>query len=148
MRAHKLGAAGTVIDGRVRDLQEHRDLDYPVSDNTAIVAILKGILSVECCTVSRSQLFARGVGTTAGGAVCRPSEINVPIRLATELQEIWVRPGDLIIADLDGVVCLPVDLAEKVLEVISPLVEADKKAGDAIMQGWTVAAAFKEFRGK
>ena len=29
-RANYLGAVGTVIDGRLRDLQEHRDLDYPV----------------------------------------------------------------------------------------------------------------------
>ena len=30
-RAKYLGAVGTVIDGRLRDLQEHRDLEYPVS---------------------------------------------------------------------------------------------------------------------
>lgn len=30
-RAQHSGAVGTIIDGRLRDLQEHRDLDYPVS---------------------------------------------------------------------------------------------------------------------
>ena len=30
-RAKTLGVAGTIIDGRLRDLQEHRDLDFPVS---------------------------------------------------------------------------------------------------------------------
>lgn len=30
LRAQWLGAKGTVVDGRVRDLQEHRDLNYPV----------------------------------------------------------------------------------------------------------------------
>lgn len=30
-RAKYLGAVGTVIDGRLRDLQEHRDLEFPVS---------------------------------------------------------------------------------------------------------------------
>lgn len=30
LRAHKLGVAGVVIDGRLRDLQEHRDLGFPV----------------------------------------------------------------------------------------------------------------------
>jgi regulator of RNase E activity RraA len=30
-RAQHSGAVGTVIDGRLRDLQEHRDLDFPVS---------------------------------------------------------------------------------------------------------------------
>ena len=29
-RAKYLGAVGTVIDGRLRDLQEHRDLEFPV----------------------------------------------------------------------------------------------------------------------
>ncbi|KAL8850525.1 MAG: hypothetical protein Q9221_004573 [Calogaya cf. arnoldii] len=29
-RAQYLGAAGTVVDGRLRDLSEHRQLSYPV----------------------------------------------------------------------------------------------------------------------
>lgn len=29
-RAQASGAVGTVVDGRVRDLQEHRNLGYPV----------------------------------------------------------------------------------------------------------------------
>ena len=29
-RAYNSGAAGTIVDGRIRDLQEHRDLKYPV----------------------------------------------------------------------------------------------------------------------
>ena len=32
LRAKQLGAAGVVIDGSLRDLQEHRDLDFPVRD--------------------------------------------------------------------------------------------------------------------
>jgi regulator of RNase E activity RraA len=31
-RAQHSGAVGTVIDGRLRDLQEHRDLNFPVSE--------------------------------------------------------------------------------------------------------------------
>ena len=31
LRAQILGAKGVVIDGRLRDLQEHRDLKFPVS---------------------------------------------------------------------------------------------------------------------
>jgi regulator of RNase E activity RraA len=34
LRAKVLGAAGVIIDGRVRDLQEHRDLEFPVSMRT------------------------------------------------------------------------------------------------------------------
>lgn len=49
-RAKHLGAVGTIIDGRLRDLQEHRDLDYPV--------------------------FAKDVGTTAPQEVARVSEVS------------------------------------------------------------------------
>lgn len=31
LRAQQIGAAGAVVDGRLRDLQEHRDLEFPVS---------------------------------------------------------------------------------------------------------------------
>jgi regulator of RNase E activity RraA len=29
-RAKVAGAVGTVVDGRIRDLNEHRELEYPV----------------------------------------------------------------------------------------------------------------------
>ncbi|KAF4535762.1 Ribonuclease e inhibitor rraa dimethylmenaquinone methyltransferase protein [Lasiodiplodia theobromae] len=122
LRAQKLGAAGVVIDGRLRDLQEHRDLGFPI--------------------------FARAVGTTAGGAVCRPSAINVPVRLNSADQEAWIEPGDYIIADLNGVVRVPRDQAEAVLEAIPGIVEADEKCGEGIKQGRTVEEVFKEFRGR
>ena len=122
LRAQALNAAGVVIDGRVRDLEEHRNVNFP--------------------------LFAKSVGTTAGGAVCRPSEVNVPIRLNSELQDAWIKPGDYIIADLNGVVCLPQDLAGPVLEAIPAIAEADAKCAEAIKGGRSVEAAFKEFRGR
>ncbi|GME62126.1 Ribonuclease e inhibitor rraa dimethylmenaquinone methyltransferase protein [Neofusicoccum parvum] len=122
LRARELGAAGVVVDGRVRDLQEHRDLDFPV--------------------------FARAVGTTAGGAVCRPSAVNVPVRLNSADQEAWIEPGDYVVADLNGVVRVPRDMAEAVLEAIPAIVEADKKCAEGIKQGRTVEDVFKEFRGK
>lgn len=49
-RAKHSGAVGTIVDGRVRDLQEHRDLEYPV--------------------------FARDVGTTAPAQVARVIEVS------------------------------------------------------------------------
>lgn len=88
------------------------------------------------------------MGTTAGGAVSRPSEINVPVRLNSQDQEAWVRPGDFLIGDLDGVVCVPAELVENVLEVIPKIVEADEKCAEGIKQGRGVAEVFKEFRGK
>ncbi|KAH6951263.1 ribonuclease E inhibitor RraA/Dimethylmenaquinone methyltransferase [Ilyonectria sp. MPI-CAGE-AT-0026] len=122
LRAKHLGARGVVIDGFLRDLQEHRDLEFP--------------------------MFARGTGTTAGGAVCFPSEINVPVQLQSAKQEAIITPGGYIIADLDGVVFLPGDLAENVLEVIPSIVAADEKCAKAIRGGMTVKEAFATYRGK
>lgn len=121
LRAKTLNVAGVVIDGRVRDLNEHRALGFP--------------------------LFARAVGTTAGGEVCRPSEINVPVQLNSVIQEAWIQPGDYIIADLNGVVRLPVELAEKVLDAIPGIVKADEKCAEGIKAGRSVEEVFKEFRG-
>ncbi|KAK5171239.1 uncharacterized protein LTR77_004383 [Saxophila tyrrhenica] len=119
-RAKYLGAVGTVIDGRLRDLQEHRDLEYPV--------------------------FARDVGTTAPQEVVRVSEINAPVRLNSEDQEAVINPGDILIADINGVVCIPQSLAEKTLDLIQSQVEADEKVAADLKTGRSVADAMKEHR--
>lgn len=98
-------------------------------------------------TSTCAQVFARGTGTTAGGAVCFPSEVDVPIKLQSSIQDATVNPGDYIIADQDGVVALPSDLAEKVLQLIPGIVDADVKAAEAIRGGMSVQEAFKTFRG-
>lgn len=51
------------------------------------------------------------------------------------------------IAYKDGVIALPSDLAEKVLELIPGIVGADEKAAEAIRGGMSVQEAFKTFRG-
>lgn len=121
-RAKYSGAVGTVVDGRIRDLQEHRDLDYPV--------------------------FAKDIGTTAPHEVVRVSEVNAPLRLQSEDQDATIHPGDIIVGDLNGVVCIPQGLAEKVVELIPSQVEADEKVAKDIQSGRTVAEAMKEHRSK
>jgi regulator of RNase E activity RraA len=81
--------------------------------------------------------------------VCRPSEVNVPVQLQSSIQEngVTISPGDFIVADLDGVVCLPKDLAEQVLSIIPAVVEADGKCAAGISKGRSVEDVFKEFRG-
>jgi regulator of RNase E activity RraA len=50
------------------------------------------------------------------------SEIDVPVKLNLADHEIRVNPGDIIIGDADGVVCLPKSLADRVLEMVPGLI--------------------------
>jgi 4-hydroxy-4-methyl-2-oxoglutarate aldolase len=79
---------GAVLDGGVRDLVEiKRDYDFPV--------------------------YARSVspGTTLGRF--KTLAANVPVRIGG----IMVNPGDIIVADVDGVVVVPRQHAQAVLEM-------------------------------
>jgi 4-hydroxy-4-methyl-2-oxoglutarate aldolase len=80
--------AGAILDGGVRDLTEiRRDYDFPV--------------------------YARSVspGTTRGRYKTVASQVPV------EIGGVMVHPGDLIVADIDGVVVVPIQHAEAVLAV-------------------------------
>lgn len=120
-RAHHLGAAGTIVDGRLRDLQEHRDLNFPV--------------------------FAKDVGTTAPAEVARVSEVNSgPVRFNSEDQDSYIYPGDILIADLNGVVCVPQQLAEQAVDLIASQVQADEKVAEDIRNGVPVGESMKKHR--
>ncbi|KAF2116427.1 ribonuclease E inhibitor RraA/Dimethylmenaquinone methyltransferase [Lophiotrema nucula] len=76
-RAHYLNAAGTIVDGRFRDLEEQRDLKYPI--------------------------FARNVGTAPPYESVKVVATNVPVKLQSEHQDMVIRPGDFLMGDLNGV---------------------------------------------
>lgn len=87
--------AGAVLDGGVRDLAEiRRDYDFPV--------------------------FARSVspGTTLGRYKTVAAQVPV------EVGGVVVHPGDIIVADIDGVVVVPKD---KAAEVLAMSVEIDTR---------------------
>ncbi|KAI0522305.1 RraA-like protein [Xylaria bambusicola] len=119
-RAQALGAVGSVIDGRFRDVQEQRALGYPV--------------------------FARDVGTAPPAELLKVAAVNVPVKLQTDEQDMEIRPGDYLIADINGVVVLPVELAEKALPLMQKQVEADEKMAVGIKKGMGFVEASKRFR--
>lgn len=69
-RAKYLNAAGTIVDGRIRDLQEHRDLNYPVSPGSGL-----GMCRNQSQVLTVRKVFARDVGTTAPQELLRVSEV-------------------------------------------------------------------------
>jgi len=78
------GGAGIVTDGAVRDLGGFQTLAMPT--------------------------FASGISPTTNLAQHHAVDIDVPIGCG----EVAVYPGDVIVGDGDGVVCVPAHLADEV----------------------------------
>lgn len=72
--------------------------------------------------------------------------VNVPVTVPSGEQTVTVHPGDYVIADLNGVVVLPKDLAAEAIPLMRPQVEADAKMAVEIRKGMTFAEASKKFR--
>jgi regulator of RNase E activity RraA len=125
-------AKGVIISGRCRDLSEHRSQNFPV--------------------------FARGHSTLGQSPFTRPSEINVPLtirpipnvdlREGDEFPATVVQPRDWMVADEDGVVCVPQNLEDKVIELATKGREIDRLCLEDIQKGKGVQASFKLHRGK
>jgi len=94
------------------------------------------------------QVFARAVGTSAAAEVCFPSQINVPVRLNSDRQEAWIRPGDYLFGDLNGVVCIPREAAERCLEILPGIVDLDNKCAVDLKNGASFAEVLKWHKGK
>jgi regulator of RNase E activity RraA len=56
-RAQKLGSLGTIVDGRMRDTQEHIDMKYPVCNVllTPLVSVLNGRTNVHYRSLRAAQ---------------------------------------------------------------------------------------------
>jgi len=94
--AVKIGVAGIVLNGAVRDSDEIGQGNFP--------------------------LYAAGV-THRGPYKDGPGEINVPIAI----DGMVIQPGDLIVGDRDGLLCVSYDEAEAVLAATHKKMEAEKK---------------------
>ncbi|KAI8973600.1 ribonuclease E inhibitor RraA/Dimethylmenaquinone methyltransferase [Mycotypha africana] len=119
-RAKAKGCLGVVIDGRVRDLNEHREMQFPV--------------------------FARSHSILPQNAFVRPSEIQVPITLSRE-SPVVVHPGDILVADVDGVVCVPRDMIDAIVANCEKYVAIDDQCMQALKEGKGVKETFKKYRG-
>jgi RraA family protein len=91
--AKKLGVAGFVVNGAVRDVDLLKEINLPV--------------------------YAAGI-THRGPYKTGPGEINVPITIGGMI----IEPGDVVVGDNDGFLCIPYDLASEVLK----LAKAKQKA--------------------
>ncbi|KAG8763777.1 hypothetical protein FRC11_012780 [Ceratobasidium sp. 423] len=124
------GVNGVVIDGRARDLVEHRAAGFPV--------------------------FARGHSTLGQSPFTRPSELNVPVTILPRpdfengfentFSAVEVHPGDIIVADIDGVVCIPPELLAGVIDNCRYSKQVDEKCMIDIQQGRSIQETFQHWR--
>jgi 4-hydroxy-4-methyl-2-oxoglutarate aldolase len=99
---------GVVVDGAARDVDESRELEFPV--------------------------FGRGaVQVTARGRVMQES-FNDEIECAG----VQVHPGDLVIADMNGVVFIPRAKEQDVLTEAEALASSEQRMAEAIRTGRSV----------
>ncbi len=68
------------------------------------------------------------MGTAPPAELLKVAGVNVSVKLQTDEQDMEIRPGDYLIADINGVVVLPVELAEKALPLMQKQVEVSSRA--------------------
>jgi regulator of RNase E activity RraA len=110
------GIAGLVVDGGVRDREEIVEHGLPV--------------------------FARHFVPTTGRGRIRVVEIGGTVTVAGQR----VATGDVIVADGTGIVCIPEEQAERVLEIGERLAADDAQAMEEIAAGLTFTEAMAKFR--
>jgi regulator of RNase E activity RraA len=124
-RAKKAGAAGVVIDGRFRDIHEHRELGV--------------------------GLFARGQSILGSNTFTRCAELDVPLsyrieELSDKDEGVLVRPGDLIMGDADGVVVIPPEHAEECVEIVAKRWKIDEETRKCLEKGDLIGPTIKRLR--
>ena len=109
--AHTHGLGGTVIDGPCRDVHLCLELGYPIYSRSYSMKTGK----------DRVEVNATQVPVSIGGA--------------------RVRPGDILIGDADGVVVLPRELEDRILEVAEQIHEAEEAIRKLVAEGATITEA-------
>lgn len=114
------GCAGVVVDGGVRDLAYLKSLDLPM--------------------MVRYRTPAQAIGRW------RVSDSQVPIRVRGALED-WVEvtPGDIVVADDDGVIVLAADLADEVAAQVVKWAEKDSRAREDIREGTPLLEALEKY---
>jgi regulator of RNase E activity RraA len=115
LAAKTKGIGGLVADGGVRDREEMIEHQFPVFARH--VTPLTG----------RTRLAVTGINESVGCGGVR------------------VRPGDVIVADGSGVVCIPADLAERVAELAARYAQDDLQAATDIAKGLSFREAMAKY---
>jgi len=115
----KAGVAAGIVDGAIRDVDEIRDLDFPVWYRS---------------TVPRPS-------PTAVHNRTEPIQVNVPVVIDGQV----IEPGDIVVADENGIGVVPRDEAADVLEATRHQISKEKVIREKISSGASVTDLLAEF---
>lgn len=110
------GVTGVIVDGACRDVPEYEDLNLPVYALTAVTVSARGRIVQH--------------------------DMDVPVRIAGVL----VSPGDLVIADRNGVVFVPAADAERVIGLAERIVARERGMSEAVRAGQSVVDVMHDSR--
>jgi regulator of RNase E activity RraA len=113
------GVKGAVVDGAIRDIDEIRDLGFPIFSKAVV---------------------PRSTHSPYSGRL-EPIEVNVTITCGGTI----VAPGDIVLADEIGVVAVPKEEAATVLAAAEELAEREEATRRLIGQGKSVDELLSEF---
>ncbi|MCP4782289.1 MAG: RraA family protein [Fuerstiella sp.] len=109
------GCVGAIIDGAVRDVARIREMEFPV--------VARG----RCLYDSKDRQ--------------RVIDSDVPV----EIDGVTFSPGDLVVADEDGIVVIPQAVEERVLELAWDKIHAENEVRDAIRAGMKAVDAYDKY---
>ena len=109
------GCIGAIVDGAVRDIRPMREMQFPV--------------------------FARAAAVYDSLHRQRVIDVDVPVEIAG----VRFSPGDLVFADLDGVVVVPREVEHEAIARAWKKVHAENITRDAIRAGLKATEAFRKY---
>ena len=113
--ARRAGCVGAIIDGAVRDVFKMTQMGFPV--------------------------FARGTCIRDSRDRNRVIDVDVPV----EIDGVRFSPGDLVIADVDGIVVVPQRVESEIIAAAWEKVHAENEVRAAIAGGMTATEAFRKY---
>jgi regulator of RNase E activity RraA len=109
------GAVGCVTDGLVRDVRYIRKMGFPV--------------------------FHGGIGPLDSRGRGKMMAMDVPV----ECGGVLVNPGDLVFGDVDGVVVVPKDIAEGVVEAALKKITSEDTTRDELARGLKLGEVYAKY---
>jgi hypothetical protein len=102
------GVRGALVDGGIRDTAQILEKDFPV--------------------------FYRYRSPNGSLGRCLITHYQLPVQIG----DVFVRPGDVIVGDADGAVCVPRELAEAVLERAEEVISNEKTIFSWVAEGQSI----------